>query len=388
MATSSPLDSTAVPIPHTYFRDDSDPQSLPFLYPRERFWVEHQSWLEQQGYRLRPRYQPDWRPSWLGTATKHWDCEDARLRQLAPVMDAVCISDGTPVVLKVINTAKHPDEVEIGSFFMAEPLVSDPANHCRALRTVLQLPKETNQVILVMPLLRRLDRPRFDTIGEIVALFEQLFEGLQFMHKHRVAHRDCTFQNILMDGDPLFSDPWRPIHQGLARDFSRRLKHRMRTARSVNYHLIDFGLSRKYTADQCPPVEPIIFGIDRTVPEFQTIDGEKPFYADPFPTDVYYLGNMIREHFLTHHIRGLEFMWPLVQDMVQNEPRGRPTMDEVVKRFEGIRKQLSYWKLRSRAVRDSDIPSVEFFRGFAHFGRRIRYMLTGVPPIPMTARTE
>ena len=58
---------------------------------------------------------------------------------------------------------------------------------------------------MVMPLLRPYDDPNFDTIGEAVECFRQLFEvvlivivddyvlklfqGLQFMHKHRVAHR-------------------------------------------------------------------------------------------------------------------------------------------------------------------------------------------------------
>lgn len=205
------------------------------------------------------------------------------------------------------------------------------------------------------------------------------------MHKHRVAHRDCTFQNIMMDGKPLFFEPWHPIDPQLHIDFSRKLKHRMRTERLVNYYFIDFGISRKYTEDECPPMEPIILGIDRTVPEFQAVDGHQPLDANPFPTDVHYLGNMIREQFLTgkDRIRGLEFMWPLVQGMVQNEPMKRPTMDEVVKRFEAIRNQLSSWRLRSRAVRDSDIPWLEFLREFAHLGRRIRYISTRTPAIPI-----
>lgn len=34
---------------------------------REHFWVKHYTWLESRGYRLRPRYAPDWVPSWWGT---------------------------------------------------------------------------------------------------------------------------------------------------------------------------------------------------------------------------------------------------------------------------------------------------------------------------------
>ncbi len=32
----------------------------------EFYWRDSQPWLETCGYQLRPRYQPDWVPSWLG----------------------------------------------------------------------------------------------------------------------------------------------------------------------------------------------------------------------------------------------------------------------------------------------------------------------------------
>ena len=33
----------------------------------EKWWVERQKALELAGYMLRPRYHPDWKPSWTGT---------------------------------------------------------------------------------------------------------------------------------------------------------------------------------------------------------------------------------------------------------------------------------------------------------------------------------
>jgi hypothetical protein len=35
------------------------------LLPAERFWVNLQPFLLARGYRLRPRYDPNWKPSWL-----------------------------------------------------------------------------------------------------------------------------------------------------------------------------------------------------------------------------------------------------------------------------------------------------------------------------------
>jgi hypothetical protein len=38
---------------------------LHLLYKEEQFWVESQPFLLAQGYQLRPRYHPDWVPSWV-----------------------------------------------------------------------------------------------------------------------------------------------------------------------------------------------------------------------------------------------------------------------------------------------------------------------------------
>ena len=68
-----------------------------------------------------------------------------------------------------------------------------------------------------------------------------------------------------------------------------------RTARPVRYYYTDFGLSRRYDSNDTNPSEVPILGGDKTVPEFQ----EDPYTPrNPFHTDVYYLGNLIRCDFL------------------------------------------------------------------------------------------
>ena len=37
------------------------------LLPPEIFWRDHQIWLAERGYMLRPRYRPGWTPSWNDT---------------------------------------------------------------------------------------------------------------------------------------------------------------------------------------------------------------------------------------------------------------------------------------------------------------------------------
>ncbi|KAK0209765.1 hypothetical protein IW262DRAFT_1244136, partial [Armillaria fumosa] len=62
------------------------------------------------------------------------------------------------------------------------------------------------------------------------------------------------------------------------------------------YYLIDFGHAHRYDPADGIPSELILQGADRTAPEHL-----KPvalFECNPFPTDIYYLGNMLREYFL------------------------------------------------------------------------------------------
>jgi hypothetical protein len=106
--------------------------------------------------------------------------------------------------------------------------------------------------------------------------------------------------NIMMDATSLYPKPYHPAEPLRLRDFSDtrwfagQPKYYTRTSRPVKYYFTDFGISRRYNPDDGPPLEDLILGGDKTVPEFQvSLDP-----CDPFPTDVYYLGSMIRKTFL------------------------------------------------------------------------------------------
>lgn len=100
--------------------------------------------------------------------------------------------------------------------------------------------------------------------------------------------------NIMMDPKPVFPQMYHPRYDRKTIDFSGKAKYYTRTARPTKYFFIDFGLSRKYDPRDMPPVEIPIHGGDKSVPEFA--DSSEP--VNPFPTDIYYLGNLIREDFL------------------------------------------------------------------------------------------
>ncbi|KAJ3850576.1 hypothetical protein EV368DRAFT_6991, partial [Lentinula lateritia] len=103
------------------------------------------------------------------------------------------------------------------------------------------------------------------------------------------------------------------------------------------YYLIDFGLSHMYSSKSTvPPLERILRGGDKSAPE------HAPKYkrANPFSTDIYYIGNLIRENFTERRNSSLcerfSFLKPLVDSMVQDNPVKRPTIDDVVMQFDAV----------------------------------------------------
>jgi hypothetical protein len=106
--------------------------------------------------------------------------------------------------------------------------------------------------------------------------------------------RDCTIQNIMLDPTNMYPKSFHPADMGRSKDFRRKAKRYSRTSRPSKYLLIDFGLSRQYDPANGPPSDEPIHGGDKSAPELQD---DKTSY-NPFPTDVYYLGNMVREDYM------------------------------------------------------------------------------------------
>ncbi|KAI9444377.1 hypothetical protein BJY52DRAFT_1216726 [Lactarius psammicola] len=342
---------TLMPSPSTVFPGNSG-GGLGEIGGPETWWVAHQEALEHAGYMLRSRYRPGWRPSWFTTGKNYFSCEDGQ-----------------------IQSQEGPYELQINKLFSTEPLASDPRNRCARLLAVIQLPDE--DPIMVHPLLRPFDDPPLRTYGEFVTFFAQICEGVQFMHENHVAHRDCTWRNIMLDPTDMYPDSFHPVALGRSKDFRHKVKGYSRTRRPTRYLFIDFGLSRQYDPANGPPFDEPLHGGDRSAPEHQ--DGETP--CNPFPTDVYYLGNLVRRHYI-QKCKGFEFLEPLITDMVQEDPGKRPDLDEVVSRFSEIKSKLSTWKLRSRIARKHEIWPVAAWRSVSHWYRTMGYVVARKAAIP------
>ncbi|KIK55650.1 hypothetical protein GYMLUDRAFT_47614 [Collybiopsis luxurians FD-317 M1] len=373
--------------------NEDEPVRLEDLLEFEVFWRDHYEWLRDRGYVLRPRYRPGWVASWVGTNTFPFDCEDGQVQPLFEYnLDAIRIADGKPVMLRRADPPSVSDELKIGRLLSSMP--PDPRNHCVPTYETITIPEldtEGRNTLVVMPFLVPWGKPDFDTVGEVVDFCTQMFEGLQYIHSLNVAHNDAKTTNIMMDWSPLYPDPPHSLRSSRRMDWSGPSKPSSRTLRPVKYYFIDWNLSRYFDPTSgTPPRLPPGYGGDPSVPEFKR---KEP--CDPFAVDVYCLGNVIREKFIVgdpvfHYPprRNVEFLEELVSDMTHDDPTKRPTMTEVVSRFEVIRKGLSWWKLRSRV--SAKTASSLLYRLYSpfHWIVQLSYIIRRIPAIPDYTRNK
>jgi hypothetical protein len=103
--------------------------------------------------------------------------------------------------------------------------------------------------------------------------------------------RDCTANNLMYDPSEMYPQGYHPTQIDRSPDFKGRAKRYTRTQRPPRYYLIDFGLSRYYASRNV--LDEPLRGGDRSAPEHQS--GR---LCNPFHTDIYYLGNLVREEFM------------------------------------------------------------------------------------------
>ncbi|KAI0041368.1 hypothetical protein FA95DRAFT_707815 [Auriscalpium vulgare] len=342
----------------------------------ERWWPPQQKALEDRGYMLRPRYHADWTPSWKGTKKEHTNFEDGQFAVYTDtVLDATRMSDQALVVLKRVVPPLGEDELAIIQHLSTEPLLSDSRNRCVRLLDVVELPN--GEKFMVLPLLHPWRTPKFQTFGEVIAFFDQILEAVHFLHDHNIAHRDCTNNNIMYDPAPMYPIPAHPFKLTRRRDWKARVSHYTRTQKPPKYYLIDFDLARRYDPEDGTPLELPLMGGDKSAPEHRNMDKA----CDPFATDVYYVGNLMRERFVQKY-HGFKFLKPLLADMCCEDPSKRPEIGEAVARFKGLRQGISAWKLRSRIVSRKEFAVVGLFCAAGHVYRTARDIATRKVAIP------
>ncbi|KAG6807052.1 hypothetical protein H0H92_008982 [Tricholoma furcatifolium] len=310
------------------------------------------------------------------------------------------------------STPKHSvGELAIGQLFSSEPLTFDSNNHCTPILQVLR-PTETNSkreltvardwdIILVMPYLLPTECATL-TIGEAVEHFRQIFEGLKFMHDQNVVHGDIISEHIMADSSHLFASPPHPVKKGMRSDLAGPATLiTSRTEKPAKYYFVDFTYSEKFSCKE-EASRKVPWGSNKTVPEWHS--PENTTHCNPFPVDVYCMGHYISSHFVdglknvSNPKKGFEFMRNLVDDMMNKDPQKRPTMEEVVARFEVISRGFSNETLWSEVVeipsmikntfpKQEDTP-VRARNNNAHWAKKRLNKWLGIPTMPSRVVTS
>ncbi|KAJ3528522.1 hypothetical protein NMY22_g9377 [Coprinellus aureogranulatus] len=360
----------------------------------EKYWIAQYEWLAAAGYRLRSRYSPNWKPSWVGLNVNPLLFEDAQPGRYKHINYAVHLVKNQWVTIKKVDKSTPNEETEVMKLLSNEPLKSNPSNHAVQPIEILQHPTDKDTTFVVLPQLRNYDDPPFETVGEIVGFIRQFLRGMNFLHEHKIIHGDVSINNIMMDASEIYPDGFHPLEPHMSADWRVPVTPQYtRTEKPPKYFIIDFGCSRVLRDDS---VTMSLSGTDRSVPEHQAIRAGTP--QDAFLIDVYCVGNMLKAEFLDGDpiipearpgYKNLEFLRPLVEDMTQAEPDARPTMAEALQRFESIVKKLNSFTLRSRCVKkpgldaDDDLPRVAvIIIALHHWYRAFRYATRRLPAIP------
>ncbi|KAJ7589482.1 kinase-like domain-containing protein [Mycena floridula] len=294
-------------------------------------WVDLQLILKDQGYKLRPRFQPVWQPSWLPggkLADNRWsECEDSlALCSYWGALDALRIKDKQKVVLKIVldNTA----ELELSNYFSMPPIRDDPRNHCVQVLDIITFPGRRFK-IMVLPFLTPCDTPRMHCMPEVIDFIRQMLEGLEFMHQHNIAHGDITPLNIMMEGSKVvpsgshFSSPHKyALESGLL--VRHKTKHRCRVG-PVRYSFIDLGFSRRYSVEEQAQELKRVVQV-RVTPNVSEVGGVP---SNPFKSDIMRLGSVFKYMFSSEFCDLNDFN-ELFDKMTAKKPADRPTAAEAV----------------------------------------------------------
>ncbi|KAI0325870.1 hypothetical protein GY45DRAFT_1374426 [Cubamyces sp. BRFM 1775] len=230
------------------------------------------------------------------------------------VIDAT--QSDTKELVAIKSFAKDSQEKDVAQLLSS---LDDPQNHCVRILGILEDPLDASLAMMVMPYLRPCDNPDFGTVGDVIQFVDQTVEGLAFMHRHRIAHRDIAMKNIMMDGKALFPDGHHPVRLNYSPDAIYKVNPLPRAGRSIQYFYIDFGLAFPY---------------------------------DAFKMDIFAPGNLYAKEFEQKY-NDMQFLIPMIERMKQRQPELRPTAEEVYNQWIEIRdslnKNTSRWRLSPRS---------------------------------------
>ncbi|KAI0088685.1 hypothetical protein BDY19DRAFT_1008061 [Irpex rosettiformis] len=264
------------------------------------------------------------------------------IQDLLSTVYATRVSDGRPVCIKRVGSlsfellslkALHEDT---GRF--------DPENHCIPVIEVFVDDERKEMSYIVMPALDPVSPSRFKRVSEVVEFTSQVLLGLHYMHRKKIAHRDCSLHSIMSDARATCNGEDDHNRSSLPRQCQTSSKAASAT---MTYYFVGFrgaieclpGDGRftsehQYTKDQEPP-------------EFR--DEELPIY-DPLHLDVFLVGNMLRREFLDKY-SNVGFLRDLIKHMMHDAPEERKDARGVLRVWFRILPRISSFQRAQRLHR-------------------------------------
>jgi hypothetical protein len=90
------------------------------------------------------------------------------------LVDAIHEATGKRVYIKEVAT--DSEELRIAQMLTQEEWAEDPRNHCVPVTKVFKDHKDPGLSYMVMPLLRPVETPPFETVREIIKFADQILE--------------------------------------------------------------------------------------------------------------------------------------------------------------------------------------------------------------------
>ncbi|KAF8165858.1 hypothetical protein B0H34DRAFT_648961 [Crassisporium funariophilum] len=340
----SPHQSTAPPprkrkkvfnIPAVYYP--------PALSPSEKVWRDRYEFIKEHGYQLRPRYRPNWTPTLLGNGRHHHSGEDHIMQIMPQVLDAVRLSDGLVVCIKIMHEKQKFKQVKVLEYFSSPRMSTNSRNHAVPFIHSFGDRHDSGVHFLIMPPLRRFDDPDFVWASEVADFVSQTIEGLTFLHTQRIAHYNLTADTIMMDAKTIIPTGWHFVAHFCEPDGMTRISPLERKRWPVRYYFVGFG-DCFHVPRTTKPLIQAIGGSDQDVPELFT---GKPY--DPFKLDIYTLANVFQKQlFMRFH--GLDFLSDLISYMRTPAFEERPTAEQAMNKWYTIRDSFKEEVLEGRRL--------------------------------------
>ncbi|KAJ6606465.1 hypothetical protein DFH09DRAFT_9646 [Mycena vulgaris] len=185
---------------------------------------------------------------------------------------------GRDVVIKLVSWGPTPSpELEVLAKFNMEPIRSDVRNH---ITRVLEFLSFGPLTFAAMPRWDGGWNHSFRTVREVVHFIKDILEALDFMHEHRVVHRDLGPHNIGMNWVTDDSTPYAAVAN-------------MRHPSVARYTIFDFGIALIYppgTALDAVKVSGTGFFFNHLV------ENRELTPRNPFKFEVACLGSSIQGH--------------------------------------------------------------------------------------------